>query len=73
MDRFRARVYLCLGSIAIPWTKHLISGRELVQRRVVEAFQTELEASKREGYVAPRFDDLDYHLLDGAPREGYVD
>ena len=35
-------------------------GRDLVQARVVEAYQRELEASHQVGYVAPRFDDLDY-------------
>jgi len=35
-------------------------GRDLVQTRVVEAYQRELEASRQAGYVAQRFDDLDY-------------
>ena len=34
--------------------------RDLMQQRVVEAYELELQAPAREGYVAPRFDDLDY-------------
>lgn len=35
-------------------------GREQVQSRVLDAYEHELEASRQEGYVAQRFDDLDY-------------
>jgi stage V sporulation protein G len=35
-------------------------GRELVQTRVVSAYHVELDASRKVGYVAQRFDDLDY-------------
>jgi len=35
-------------------------GRDLLQKQVLEAYRAELEASGREGYVAQRFDDLDY-------------
>jgi stage V sporulation protein G len=45
-------------------------GRDVVQRRVVEAYGAELEASKKEGWVEQRFDDLDYHLLDGSRESG---
>ena len=62
-ERGRVRLY---ADIAHPIHQE---GRELVQRRVVDAYSIELEASKKEGYVAPRFDDLDYHLLDGSQRE----
>ena len=34
--------------------------RDFVERRVLEAFQHELERSKQEGYVAHSFEDLDY-------------
>lgn len=40
--------------------------RDRLQSAIVEAYQRELEASKREGYVPPRFDDLDYE--DEVPR-----
>jgi stage V sporulation protein G len=59
-ERGKVRLY---ADIAHPIHQ---SGRDLLQRRVVEAYYVELEASKREGYVAPRFDDLDYHAFDGA-------
>lgn len=59
-DRGRVRLY---SDIAHPIHQE---GRNLVQRKVVEAYGVELESSKREGWVAQRFDDLDYHLLDGA-------
>lgn len=36
-------------------------GRDTVQREVVRAYLLELEKSKREDYVEPHFDGLDYH------------
>jgi stage V sporulation protein G len=63
-ERGRVRLY---ADIAHPIHQ---DGRDLVQRRVVEAYWRELEESKKDGYVEKRFDDLDYHLLD-APREGF--
>jgi stage V sporulation protein G len=57
-DRGKVRLY---ADIAHPIHQ---SGRDVVQRRVVEAYYTELEASTKDGYVAPRFDDLDYHTFD---------
>lgn len=41
-------------------------GRDQVQRDVIAAYQAESEASQREGWVAQRFDDLDYGAYDGA-------
>ncbi len=35
-------------------------GRDHMQARVLEAYQREFEASQQVGYVAQRFDDLDY-------------
>jgi stage V sporulation protein G len=65
-DRGRVRLY---ADIAHPIHQE---GRDLVQRRVVEAYAAELENSKREGWVEQRFDDLDYHLLDGA-QQAHID
>ena len=59
-DRGRVRLY---ADIAHPI--HQI-GRDLVQQRVVDAFHVELENSKKEGWVEQRFEDLDYHLVDGS-------
>ncbi|HWH57354.1 MAG TPA: PAS domain S-box protein, partial [Terriglobales bacterium] len=36
LQRYQARTYMCFGSLIIPWTKHVKSGREL-QRRGFEA------------------------------------
>jgi stage V sporulation protein G len=41
-------------------------GRDQVQREVIAAYQAEMEASQREGWVAQRFDDLDYDAYNGA-------
>jgi stage V sporulation protein G len=43
--------------------------RDLLQRAVVEAYEHELVASRKEGYQPPRFDDLDYEdESDARPR-----
>lgn len=39
-------------------------GRDQVQSEVIRAYHAELEASQREGWVAQRFDDLDYSAYD---------
>jgi len=62
-ERGRVRLY---ADIAHPIHQE---GRDLVQRCVVEAYWREVEASKQEGYVAPRFDDLDYHFMDAVPND----
>jgi stage V sporulation protein G len=62
-DRGKIRLY---ADIAHPIHQ---SGRDQIQRRVVEAYHVELDASQREGYVAQQFDDLDYHAFDGAAAE----
>jgi len=36
LKRFQARTYMCFGSHVIPWTKHVLAGRNLVSR----AFET---------------------------------
>ena len=38
--------------------------RDLVERRVLKAFQTEVDRSKESGYVAQSFDDMDYETYD---------
>jgi stage V sporulation protein G len=40
-------------------------GRDQVQREVIAAYHKELEASQQEGWVAQRFDDLDYDAYNG--------
>jgi stage V sporulation protein G len=40
-------------------------GRDQVQNSVVATYLRELEASKQEGYVEPKFEDLDYHYYEG--------
>jgi stage V sporulation protein G len=62
-ERGKVRLY---SDIAHPIHQ---SGRDLIQQRVVDAYQLEIEASKREGYVAQQFDDLDYHAFDGTAAE----
>lgn len=52
--RSRVRLY---ADIAHPIHQE---GRDQVQQQVVEAYQAELDASRRDGWVAQRFDDLDY-------------
>jgi stage V sporulation protein G len=42
-------------------------GRDQVQSRVVEAYHREIEASRQSGYVAQRFDDLDYDAYGEPP------
>ena len=54
-ERGRVRLY---ADIAHPIHQE---GRDEVQARVVAAYRHEFESSKLEGYVPPRFDDLDYH------------
>ena len=58
-ERGRVRLY---ADIAHPIHQE---GRDQVQREVIAAYQAELEASTREGWVAQRFDDLDYGAYDG--------
>ena len=53
-ERGRPRLY---ADIAHPINQR---ARDFVQARVIEAYHDELERSKQEGYVAARFDDLDY-------------
>jgi len=62
-ERGRVRLY---ADIAHPIHQE---GRDHVQRCVVDAYWREVEASKQEGYVAPRFDDLDYHFMDAVPND----
>jgi stage V sporulation protein G len=62
-ERGRVRLY---SDIAHPIHQE---GRDEVQRLVVAAYQQEFERSKQEGYVAPKFEDLDYHYLDAAQVE----
>ena len=40
-------------------------GRDQVQSSVVATYLRELEASKQDGYVEPKFEDLDYHYYEG--------
>lgn len=53
-DRGRPRLY---ADIAHPIHQE---ARSFVEGRVLEAYASELERSKEEGYVATTFDDLDY-------------
>ena len=57
-SRFKARVYVCVGSVVIPWTRHLRSGRALLRR----VFDTALETGDLT-YAAYSFFDLATHLL----------
>jgi len=57
-ERGKVRLY---ADIAHPIHQ---DGRDHLQRLIVEAYASELAASQREGYVAARFDDLDYHEFD---------
>ncbi len=56
-ERGRVRLY---ADIAHPIHQE---GRDEVQARVVAAYRHEFDSSKLDGYVAPRFDDLDYHAF----------
>jgi stage V sporulation protein G len=57
-ERGRPRLY---ADIAHPINQR---SRDEVQTRVIGAYYDELERSKQEGYVAERFDDLDYDVYD---------
>ena len=57
-ERGRPRLY---ADIAHPINQR---SRDFVQARVIEAYHDEVERSKLEGYVAVRFDDLDYEAYD---------
>ena len=57
-ERGRPRLY---ADIAHPINQR---ARDQVQRVVIEAFHDEVARSKQEGYVAVRFDDLDYEAYD---------
>jgi len=57
-DRGRVRLY---ADIAHPIHQ---DGRDHLQRLIVDAYEAELDASRQEGYVAARFDDMDYHEFD---------
>jgi stage V sporulation protein G len=57
-ERGRPRLY---ADIAHPINQR---SRDLVQSVVIQAYHEELERSKQEGYVAVRFDDLDYEAYD---------
>lgn len=56
-ERGRVRLY---ADIAHPIHR---AGREELQARVIDAYQGELEASGRQGYVPQEFPGLDYHLI----------
>ena len=56
-ERGRPRLY---ADISHPINQ---DSRELVQASVIRAYYEELERSKKEGYVAKSFDDLDYDYL----------
>ncbi|MDI3289730.1 AAA family ATPase [Polyangium sp. 15x6] len=58
LNRFKARVYVCVGSVVIPWTRHLRSGRALLRR----VFHAALETGDLT-YAAYSFFDLITHLL----------
>ena len=57
-ERGRPRLY---ADIAHPINQR---SRDLVQVVVIQAYHEEIERSKQEGYVAVRFDDLDYEAYD---------
>jgi stage V sporulation protein G len=57
-ERGRPRLY---ADIAHPINQR---SRDFVQARVIEAYHDEVGRSKLEGYVAVRFDDLDYEAYD---------
>lgn len=57
-ERGRLRLY---ADVAHPINQE---GREWVQRAILHAYQQEIENSKKEGYVAKSFDDLDYDYLE---------
>ena len=57
-ERGRPRLY---ADISHPINQ---DSRELVQASVIRAYYEELERSKKDGYVAKSFDDLDYNYLD---------
>jgi len=57
-DRGRPRLY---ADIAHPIHQ---DARNLVQGKVLAAYEDELTRSKEEGYVPHSFDDLDYHVFD---------
>ena len=40
MDRFKGRVYMAFGSVVIPWTRHVRTGRPLLRRVFDMAQQT---------------------------------
>jgi stage V sporulation protein G len=62
-ERGRPRLY---ADITHPINQ---DARDRVQTAVLSAYQEELEHSKKEGYVAKSFDDLDYDYLDDAGTE----
>lgn len=57
-ERGRVRLY---ADIAHPIHQ---GARDFVEKRVLEAYAQEVERSKQDGYVATRFDDLDYDSYD---------
>ena len=57
-ERGRPRLY---ADVAHPINQR---SREQVQGAIIEAYHREVEASKKEGYQAVRFDDLDYDYLE---------
>ena len=57
-ERGRPRLY---ADVAHPINQR---ARELVQGSIIQAYHAELESSKKEGYQAVRFDDLDYDYLE---------
>lgn len=64
-DRGRVRLY---ADIAHPIHQ---GARAFVEKAVLEAYAVEVERSKEAGYVATRFDDLDYDSYDAKqPRRG---
>jgi stage V sporulation protein G len=62
-ERGRPRLY---ADIAHPINQE---ARDRVQTAVLHAYQEELEHSKKEGYVAKSFDDLDYDYFDDTGTE----
>ena len=39
LTRYQARTYMCFGNIVMPWTKHALSGRDLVRRAFDAAYR----------------------------------
>src|SRR5258705_228917 len=69
LDGFKARIYLCVGNVVNPWTRHMRAGRPLIRRALKAA------AKAQELLWTSRlfFEQAEYHFYAALAKAGYCD